>query len=53
MTLDIKKIYLKMPIKKYEDLHLKLSTLPKDVIGEYKLHGKVIHGGYIYVIVHK
>ena len=32
-------------MKKYEYLCLKLSTLPNDVIEEYKLHKKVTHNG--------
>ena len=34
MTLDIKKIYLKNPMKRYEHLRLKINTLPDEVIEE-------------------
>ena len=40
MMLDIKQIYLKMQMKRYEYLHLRLSTLPDDVIKKYKVHEK-------------
>ena len=53
MTLDIIHFYLKAQMKRYEYLHLKLSTLPDNVIEEYKLHEKVTHDGYIYVKVRK
>ena len=53
MTLDIKKIYLKKPVKTYEYLRLKLSTLPDNVIEEYKLHKKVTHDGCAYAKVRK
>ena len=53
MALDIKEIYLKMQMKRYEYLCLRLSTIPNDVIEEYKFHEKATHNSYVYVEVCK
>ena len=53
MTLDIKNFYLKTPMKRYEYLRLKITTLPDEVIEEYKLKDKVDSKGYVYVEVRR
>ena len=53
MTLDIKNFYLKTPMKRYEYLRLKITTLPDEIIEEYKLKDKVDSKGYVYVEVRR
>ena len=53
MTLDIKNFYLKTPMKRYEYLRLKITTLPDEIIEEYKLKEKVDSKGYVYVKVRR
>ena len=53
MKLDIKKFYLKTPVKCYKYLCLKISTLPGKVIEEYQLKDKVDSNGYVYVEVRR
>ena len=35
--LDIKKIYLNTPLKRYEYLRMKISDIPEEIIEEYNL----------------
>ena len=53
MTADIKHFYLKMPLKRYEYVRLKLNNIPDEIIEEYKLHEKATPDGFVYLEVQK
>ena len=48
MSIDIKDFYLNTPMPWYEDMRLKLSDLPDDVIRHNKLANIVTKDGHIY-----
>ena len=48
VMLDIKDFYLNTPMKRYEYMRIKIIDIPKEIIGEYKLHQKVMDDGCIY-----
>ncbi len=45
MTLDVKKIYLNMPMGRYEYVRIKLEDIPEEIIDEYQLRDKVTSDG--------
>ncbi len=51
--LDIKKIYLNMPIKCCEYMRLHISDIPDEIIKEYNLHELVTPEGYVYCEIRK
>ena len=51
MTMDISNFYLMTPLQRPEYLRLKLSDIPKEIIGEYHLHDIAEPDGTIYVLV--
>jgi hypothetical protein len=38
MTMDIANFYLMTPLKRPEYVEIKLSDIPEEIIGKYKLH---------------
>ena len=53
MTADIKKIYLIMPLKRWEYIKLQLSDIPAEVVKEYDMMEKATKNGSIEVEVRK
>ena len=49
LGLDLKDLYLNMPMDRPEFLRIKLSNFPEDVIKHYKLREKVDNKGFVYV----
>ncbi|KAL7484648.1 hypothetical protein ACHAW6_010281 [Cyclotella cf. meneghiniana] len=50
MMADIKNFYLNMPLKQYENLKLRMSNLPDNVIERYNLRELVTPEGFVYVV---
>jgi hypothetical protein len=48
VTLDIKDVYLNMPMKRYKYTRLKLSNIPEEIIEECKLREIVTEDSYVY-----
>jgi len=47
MTIDIKDVYLKTPMSRYEYFCMKLELFPEDIIEEYDLRNKVDANGNV------
>ena len=48
VTIDIKDLYLSMPIPRYKYMRLKLSDLPDNVFRQYNLREKLTKDRYFY-----
>ena len=53
MKIDISNFYLNSPLPCPEFVKIKLSNIPKEIIGEYKLWDKVTPNGFVYIMVTK
>ena len=51
--IDIKDVYLNMPIKRFEYMKLKMMIIPEEIKTEYKLHEITSLEGYIYCEIQK
>ncbi len=49
---DIKNMYLKMPLDRYEYMKMPLTLLPADIIEHYNLHDKTLNG-YVFMEIQK
>ena len=49
---DIKNMYLKTPLDRFEYMKMPLSLLPQDIIYHYRLNDKVLNG-YVYMKICK
>ncbi len=48
IMMDIKDFYLQTPMKRPENMQLKITDIPDEIIQEYKLMSLVTQDGYIY-----
>jgi hypothetical protein len=53
MTIDLKDFYLNTPMKQPEYMHLKMTDIPEEIIGQYKLRGIATPDGYVYTEITK
>ena len=53
MTMDIWNFYLMTPLKRPEYVKLKLTDIPDEIIGEYKLRELVTPDGSVYIEITK
>jgi hypothetical protein len=49
---NIKNMYLKTPLHRFEYMKMPLSLFPQDIINHYRLNNKVLNG-YVYMEIHK
>jgi hypothetical protein len=53
MSIDIKDLYLKTPMTRYEYFRMKLELFPEDIIAEYDLRSKVNANSYVHCEVRR
>ena len=53
MTLDISKFYLNMPMKRYENVRIKLTDIPEEIIVQYNLRDKADATRYVYCMAYQ
>ena len=49
MTMDISNFYLMTPLKRPENIRMKINDIPEEIIIEYKLQDMVTNDGSIYI----
>jgi hypothetical protein len=47
--MDLSNIYLVMPMKEYEYVHLRLDLIPGKIVQKYNLHDLIDDQGWVYV----